>query len=279
MSTLIAQKTMYGRMCAALVVSVFFLAACATGPSSPAGSAEVRSKLTALQNDPELASRARVEMREAEEAVKLAEEPLSDSDGKLGSHRVSLADQKVEVARATATTKLAEDQRGEFSEQRSDARLAARTREADSAREDAASARSSEADMQRRLDEMQAKETERGMVVTLGDVLFDTGSARLRSDAGHNLDQLVGFLNQYPDHRLLIEGHTDNVGTAAYNKGLSQERAEAVSQYLTQRGITSHRLSVAGIGLQRPVGSNSTAAGRQQNRRVEVVIENPPASR
>ena len=279
MNTLIEQKLICGRSFAVMIASVFLLAACATGPKSPDGAAEARSKLTAIQEDPELANRARVEIREAEKAVKLAEEPLPRSESELGSHRVYLAEQKVEIARATATTKKAEDERQQFGEQRSDARLEARTREADRARADAAEARSSEADMQRRMDELQAKQTERGMVVTLGDVLFDTGSAQLRGRAGQNLDKLAGFMNQYPDHRLLIEGHTDNVGSAAYNKRLSEQRAESVREYLTQRGVASNRINVVGIGLQRPIASNDTEAGRQQNRRVEIVIEDPPASR
>lgn len=275
MNALTTRKTRYGRSCALLIATAFTLAACATGPVSPDGSAEVRSKLTQLQNDPELNSRARVEIRKAEEAVKVAEEPVKESEAALGSHRVYMADHQVEIARAKATAKLAEDQRSQLEEQRGDARLQARTREADRAHEDAAKARRSEADIQQRLDDLQAKETERGMVVTLGDVLFDTGSAQLRGNTNTDLEKLVSFLNQYPDRRLLIEGHTDSAGSAAYNQGLSQRRAESVKHYLTQRGIASHRLSVSGLGLNHPVASNDTAAGRQQNRRVEIVIENP----
>ena len=264
----------YAKYCALLIGSVFMLSACATGPVSPEGSSEVRDNLTALQSDPELSNRARVEIREAEEAVKLAERPLSRDEAALGEHRVYLAEQKVEIARATASTKLAEDQRAQLDRERGDARLQARTREADRAHADAAKARGSEADMQRRLDEMQAKETERGQVVTLGDVLFDTGSAQLRSSASSNLDKLASFMKQYPDQRLLIEGHTDNVGSAAFNLELSRQRAQAVQQYLAQSGIASQRLSVSAMGLQSPIASNNTVSGRQQNRRVEVVIEN-----
>lgn len=263
----------------AFIATLLLLSACANGPVSPDGSIEVRNKLTALQNDTELASRARAEIREAEQAVDLAEKPLPASEEALASHRVYMADRKIDIARATAAARLAEDQRALLGEQRSDARLEARTREADSALAAAAQARSSEADMQRRLKELEAKQTERGMVVTLGDVLFDTGSATLRSSSGNNLDRLASFLEQYPDHRVLIEGHTDNVGSRDYNQTLSLRRAEAVKLYLTRKGIASQRLTVAGLGMQRAIASNDTAAGRQQNRRVEVVIENPPESR
>lgn len=276
MNTSVSRKTAYGRTCAVLILSFMGLGACATAPVTPDGSAEVRSKLTTLKNDPELSSRARVEIREAEDAVKAAEAPVPDSEEELAAHRVYMADHQVEIARAKASTRLAEDQREQLSEQRNDARLQARTREADRAHADADRARRSEADMQQRLDELEAMETERGMVITLGDVLFDTSSAQLRGSANSNLDKLVSFLNQYPDQRLLIEGHTDNVGSSAYNQGLSQQRAESVRHYLVQRGIASHRLSVSGLGLEHPIASNNTAAGRQQNRRVEIVIENSP---
>ncbi len=273
MNISIPQPTTYGRTCAAIILSVLFLAGCASSPVSPDGASDARSNLTALQNDPELSSRARVEIRQAEEAVKLAEEPLSDSQAALGEHRVYMAEHRVEIAKARAAAKLAEDQRAQLDQDRSDTRLTARTREADRARSDASRARSSEADMQRRLEELEAKETERGMVITLGDVLFDTGSAQLRGDANHTLNKLVSFMRQYPDQRLVIEGHTDNVGGTALNQRLSQQRADSVRQYLTQNNIASNRISTSGMGLHRPIADNNSAAGRQQNRRVEIVIE------
>ncbi len=276
MNNFTEHQRFFGGSFAALIASLLLLSACATGPASPEGSLEAREKLTALQNDSELAGHARSEIREAEQAVQLAEKPLPASDGTLASHRVYMADHKVEIARAKATTRLAEAQRATLDEQRGDARLRARTREADKAHADAARARSSEAEMKKRLDDLEAKPTERGMVVTLGDVLFDTGSSDLRDSAGKNLDKLASFLGQYPDHRLLIEGHTDNVGSSDYNQRLSLMRAESVKQYLTGKGIRSQRLSVSGMGMQNPIAANSTAAGRQQNRRVEIVIEPPP---
>jgi outer membrane protein OmpA-like peptidoglycan-associated protein len=114
------------------------------------------------------------------------------------------------------------------------------------------------------------------LVLTLGDVLFTTGSAALQAGASTRLNKLVAFLNQYPDRRVLIEGHTDNVGDAGYNQGLSQRRAETVQSYLTGQGIGSQRLTASGKGLSQPIAGNDSAAGRQQNRRVEIIIENPP---
>ncbi|MDT8450336.1 MAG: OmpA family protein, partial [Wenzhouxiangellaceae bacterium] len=131
---------------------------------------------------------------------------------------------------------------------------------------------------QRQINALEAEITDRGLVLTLGDLLFATDRANLEPGADRHLDRLVGFLERYPERRVEIEGHTDNVGAGEYNLGLSQRRAESVLNYLTRRGIDSNRLSALGFGQERPIASNLTAAGRQQNRRVEIIIENPPQS-
>ncbi|WP_111641829.1 OmpA family protein [Marinimicrobium alkaliphilum] len=263
----------------ALVFSSLMIASCATTPESPPGAAQVRNTLTTLQNDPNLADRARVELREAEAAVREAEQPVSRTDAALGEHRVYMAEQKVAIAQARATARYAEDQRERLSEERDAARLAARTREVGRARDDAESARSSAAqqstEYQRQIDELQAEVTDRGLVLTLGDVLFATGSAELQDGTNRNLDRLVSFLNEHPERRIQIEGHTDSVGSAAFNQTLSLQRAQSVRDYLTQQGIASRRISTSGIGMEQPVASNDTTAGRQQNRRVEIIIDNP----
>jgi outer membrane protein OmpA-like peptidoglycan-associated protein len=109
-------------------------------------------------------------------------------------------------------------------------------------------------------------------------VLFDTGKASLKAGATSNLNKLVAFLNEYSDRTVLIEGYTDSVGSEDYNQGLSERRADSVKSYLAGQGIGSLRLSAAGKGESDPVASNDSAAGRQQNRRVEVIISNPPAA-
>jgi outer membrane protein OmpA-like peptidoglycan-associated protein len=110
--------------------------------------------------------------------------------------------------------------------------------------------------------------------VTLGDVLFDTGKAKLKSGAATNLAKLATFLNQNKDRSVMIEGHTDAVGNADYNQALSQRRADSVKDWLMKQGINSSRLITAGKGEISPVSGNDSASGRQLNRRVEVIIEN-----
>ena len=328
---------------AATVASVL-LAACAATPLKPDGAAEARDKLTQLQSDPNLGSRAPLAIKEADAAVSLAEQPQADKD--LGAYRVYLADRKVATARALAETRLAEDQRAALSAQRERVRLDARTQEADAAKSQAATARMAAAgsqqeadaarsqaatarmaaagseqeadaarsqtatarmaaagseqeadaarsqaatarmaaassqqeaaEMQRQIDALQAKVTDRGIVVTLGDVLFESGRADLKAGAVGNLSKLVAFLNKYPERVVAIEGYTDSIGSDDYNQALSQRRADSVRSYLVREGIESRRLSASGMGKNDPVAGNDSAIGRQQNRRVAVIINNSP---
>lgn len=123
-----------------------------------------------------------------------------------------------------------------------------------------------------RVRDLEARPTERGLVLTLGDVLFDTGKSTLRSTNTKSMDELTRFLQEYTDRNILIEGFTDNVGSEALNMELSRNRANAVRNALISRGIDQRRITVAGYGYDFPVASNQTAQGRQQNRRVEIVI-------
>jgi outer membrane protein OmpA-like peptidoglycan-associated protein len=109
-------------------------------------------------------------------------------------------------------------------------------------------------------------------------VLFESGRADLKTGAPGNLNKLVFFLNKHPDRSVAIEGYTDSVGSEEYNQALSQRRADSVRSYLVRQGIGSGRLTASGMGMSDPVAGNDSAAGRQQNRRVEVIVSNPPAA-
>ena len=274
----------------AAAVAAVLLAACAAAPVKPDGAAQARNKLTQLQSDPDLVNRAPVAIKEADAAVAVAEKP--EPDTALAAHRVYLADRKVDTARALAETRLAEDQRVSLTAQRESARLDARTREADAAKGQIATARadanaaqlaasSSEqqsAELQRQIDVLQAKATDRGLVLTLGDMLFATGRSDLMPAASGNLNKLVVFLGKYPERTAAIEGYTDSVGTEGYNQALSERRADSVKAYLVRQGVETIRLSASGRGKDDPIADNGSAAGRQSNRRVEVIINNPASA-
>lgn len=106
----------------------------------------------------------------------------------------------------------------------------------------------------------------------MGDVLFDTGKSDLRSEAREALAKLTGIVLNYPALQLAIEGYTDSTGSAEFNKTLSEKRAEAVRDYLASQGLDASKLSAQGLGMGNPVADNTTAAGRQKNRRVEIIV-------
>lgn len=269
------QRSNFNRQVVAVMAAVM-LASCATAPSKPKGADELRSKLTQLQSDPQLASRAAVAIKDAEAAVVAAEKPQKDQA--VGQHLVLLADRKIQIAEARAQSRLLEDQRRSLSEQREGARLDSRTREADLARQGAAATELENAELQRQIAELNAKETERGLVVTLGDLLFATGKSQLREGASNHLNKLAAFLQSNPDRTVMIEGHTDSVGSEALNASLSQQRADAVKSYLLRQGIGASRLEAVGKGEGSPIASNDSVSGRQQNRRVEIIIVNMATS-
>lgn len=278
------------RAVVSLLATSLLVAACAPTPTKSAAAAAARADLTRLEADTSLAPLVPDAIHEAEAAVQLAEQTGVPSE--ITAHRVYIAQRKVEIAQALAEARHSEQERTALAAERDRAQLDARTREADTARSQAAvataeadsarmaaaSAQQQTAELQRQIDLMQARPTERGLVMTLGDVLFETGRAELKPGALGKLDQLVAFLRTYPERTVTIEGHTDNVGSADRNMDLSQRRADTVRGYLLQQGIDASRITATGVGESMPVATNSTEAGRQQNRRVEIVISNPPVA-
>ena len=280
------------------------LAACQTPPVANADLDAARAAMSQLQADPAAARGASVEIERATQALRQAEAAVA---GRAGAddvkHLAYLARRRAEVAQAVVSQARNEARVGQASAERERIRLEARTREAEAAaaraRAAQASAQSAQANAQtaqatartaqgeaaeqaqraaaleRDLQALQAKSTQRGLVVTMGDVLFATGRAELQPGALRNVQQLAAVLRQYPERRVLIEGFTDSVGAEQMNLALSQRRAEAFRQALVSAGIPAERMEVRAHGEDLPVADNSTPAGRQQNRRVEVLFSDP----
>jgi outer membrane protein OmpA-like peptidoglycan-associated protein len=119
---------------------------------------------------------------------------------------------------------------------------------------------------------LQTRDTARGLIVNMSDVLFDTGKFSLRPEAREKLAKVAGIVSGHPGLRLDVEGHTDSVGGDDYNQQLSEQRGGSVREYLVEQGMAGGSVSSKGFGRTQPVASNETASGRQQNRRVELVI-------
>ena len=161
--------------------------------------------------------------------------------------------------------------------QENDAQRAASQAELDRVAKDKAQAEAEKAELRAQLllqfnAVLQTRDTARGLIVNMSDVLFDTGKYSLRPLAREKLAKVAGIVSGHPGLRLDVEGHTDSVGGDDYNQQLSEQRGDAVRNYLMQEGMAASSVTAKGFGETRPVASNDTASGRQQNRRVEIVI-------
>ncbi len=213
------------------------------------------------------ASRLEVEQarREAEQA-RMQSAATSEEIERARRAATSAAEQSEQATRreqqareeAEAARRLAEAQASEIELARREAQLASEAAES----------------LRRRLELMELRETDRGVVVTLGDVLFESGETQLQPGARENLNDVVDLLQSEPERRIRIEGHTDSSGPAAVNMRISEERAQAVMDSLVSMGIAQDRIQVVGMGEEFPIASNESQAGRSQNRRVDVILLN-----
>lgn len=280
------------------------LAACSSTPPVNNDLVGARNAVTQARANPATAKAASVELDRAQEALQRAETAWSkDGDNEESRHLVYLAKRRTDIALAVAAQAQADERLQQAGGERERARLDARTREAEmatqAARDAQANAQSAQASAQsaqgqaaaarqqasqeaeraaaleRDLQALRARQTQRGLVVTLGDVLFATGRATLQPGAQRTVQQLAQVLQQYPERRVLVEGFTDSQGSEQANMELSQRRAEAFRQALLGAGVASERIEVRAHGEANPVADNNTAAGRQQNRRVEVLFSSP----
>lgn len=243
-------------MIPALLALSVGLAACSHQPNANLESA--RSNFSALQSDPQASKVAALETKEAQDWMDKADKAyLNKDDEKKVDQLAYLTNQRVEVARQTIALRTAEGNLKNASAQRAQARLDAR-----------------DAQIRKLQESLNAKQTERGTLVTFGDVLFDFNKAELKSSALPNITQLARFLQENPDRQVIVEGYTDSVGSASYNQSLSERRAESVRTALVRAGVEPTRVVAQGHGKEYPVADNSTDSGRAQNRRVEVTISN-----
>jgi len=123
-------------------------------------------------------------------------------------------------------------------------------------------------------DSLNAKQTDRGTLVTFGDVLFATNKSDLKSSGLVNITKLAQFLRDNPDRKVIVEGYTDSTGSDSYNQSLSERRAASVQRALAQQGVDISRIVTQGYGKEYPVADNGSVSGRAMNRRVEVTISN-----
>jgi outer membrane protein OmpA-like peptidoglycan-associated protein len=262
------------------------IAGCASTPKSNEALESARSVVQAAEADPNAAKYAAMDLQTAKSDLAVADAAFMKHDEANIAQPAYMAAQNARLARLRGAAKADDARVAAGQAERDSIVLAARTSQVDSANraKDAANRSSDDAKiardqatenaarLQAEVDALKAKPTDRGLVLTLGDVLFETGSSTLSPGAGRNMDRLVQFLTDHPERLVQIDGFTDSVGTDSFNQDLSQHRADAVRYQLVSRGISSTRIATQGYGKAYPVASNSESSGRQLNRRVEVVI-------
>jgi outer membrane protein OmpA-like peptidoglycan-associated protein len=243
-------------MIPALLAASVALAACSTPPN--ANLEQARTNYTGLQANPQASKVAALETKDASEYLDKANKAYLDREDQAKVDQLAyLTNQRVEVAKQTIALRTAENNLKNAAAQRAQARLDARDQQ-----------------IKQLQDSLNAKQTDRGTLVTFGDVLFATNKADLKSNGLVNINKLAQFLQENPDRKVIVEGYTDSTGSASYNQSLSERRATSVQVALIKMGVDPARIVAQGYGKEYPVAENASVSGRAMNRRVEVTISN-----
>lgn len=294
------------------VTLLALVAACSSVPDRNIALESARSQFNNARNDAQVTTQAPDELKRAADALRVADQARNEGESTATiDHLAYLTSQRVVIANETAASRVAQAVTASAAADRDRLRLDARTKEVNAAQQQLALAEQANAqkaaelaaaeaeaarsqaqiarsqaqvarrdqrvdDLEAQLRELNAVKTERGMVMTLGDVLFDTGKAQLLQDGGKSIAKLAAFFQRYPERTASIEGHTDSTGNANANFTLSERRATAVMSALINQGVAANRLTMRAHGAAMPTADNGTPAGRQMNRRVEVVFANSP---
>jgi outer membrane protein OmpA-like peptidoglycan-associated protein len=285
---------------AAFAITMLF-AACSSTPITTSQLDQARADFSAAQANPSVAANAPLEFKSAADALDKANAAAAQRDSLSEIDKLAyIAKQKIATAQEAAKGKQAEADVANAARQRDEIRLQARTAEANNAKVAAERAKSdaerakSDADMaraqadaasnsardeqaknaalQQQLADLQAKQTERGLVITLNDVLFNVDRAELSAEGMRTAQKMADVLLQEPQSVVLVEGFTDSTGTSSHNLDLSQRRAESVRNALIGLGVPKDKIATRGYGEAYPVASNTDAGSRQLNRRVEIVL-------
>ncbi|MFA9216766.1 MAG: OmpA family protein [Sphingomonadaceae bacterium] len=292
----------------ALFSIAVLLAACSTTPTTTSRLDQARADYLAAQTNPTVAANAPLEFKAATDALDKANTAAAKRDSLETIDQLAyLAKQKIAIAQEVSKTKNAEAAAANAARQSDQMRLAERTQEANQARSSAEQARfnaeqaKAQADasraqadaarmqaeaassaaatvtarnaaLEQQLAELNAKQTERGIIITFSDVLFNVDRAELSADGMRTAQKLADLLAQNPQGVVLVEGFTDSTGSPAHNLELSQRRAEAVRAALLGMGVGRERIATKGYGESYPVAGNDSAGNRQLNRRVEIVL-------
>ncbi|MBX2837101.1 MAG: OmpA family protein [Gammaproteobacteria bacterium] len=252
-------KTLSNKTLFSAIVLSTALVGCGGAPKKVDSLEDAKYAYLEASNDEAVVRHAGEELDTAKSAITRAESVWKD-DGSTWQvdHYAYLASQRIAIAQLIAQRKADDSELDGMDLKRQEVQLDLRSKELERKTAE--------------LEELQGKMTERGLLVTLGDVLFDVGQASLKPTAAYNIDKIADYMRKYPARTANVEGHTDSMGDEEVNLELSRERALSVRDALIQRGIASSRISTRGFGESAPVADNDSATGRQANRRVEIIF-------
>jgi len=287
-----------------IILSIVFLGillicGCSSNPKKNMAFERAKITFEQISSKEKVVSNAPVALHEARKALSSAQKAFK-SGSTLVDHLSYIAEKKAEIAEAQAEERIAEKEIDQIQKEKQKILLDNRQREAEIAIKRAeAKAREAEAkakeilakekqlaekereieyarqqtrQLERELSDLQARQTERGLELIIGDVLFQLGQAELNPDAMSTIDRLASFLTNNPNRNIIIEGHTDSSGPEALNLDLSKRRAVSVQFALMERDISANRITSTGYGELYPIADNKTKMGRKRNRRVEIII-------
>ena len=279
-----------------LVALIAAIAGCASTPDKNPMLEEARAQVEHVRIDTSAPTTAPTELAAAQDSLARAEKSFLADDSVARVDQLSyLAKQRAVIAEEKSKQMDADKTVTSATADRDSARLAARDRDlananqqtdlakqqaanaqqqAATSQQQATDARGETAALESQLRELHGRQTNRGMVVTLSNVMFDTGKFDLREGGERVVEHLATILQQNPGHKLKVEGFTDSRGRDQRNLELSQQRGEAVKAALVAHGVSADQITTEGFGKGYPLSSNATASGRQLNRRVEVIISN-----
>ena len=248
------------------------LSACSAAPPRNESLETARTMVPQVEQSPR-AGVAALDIANARKSLEAANR-LAEAKGKRTDieYEANNAVTSAQIASEKILTAQANEEIANGTAQRQAVLLQARERESQRSADQASASAQRVDSLEAQLADLKVQKTERGLVLTLGDVLFDTGQATLKSSAYATLDRLATALRDKSGRKVLIEGHTDNVGSDESNQGLSERRAQSVQSALMQRDVARSQVTAIGKGENFPIASNDSVDGRQSNRRVELIF-------
>lgn len=262
------------------IAVAILLSGCATTSEYAQRADNLENELASMKSNSEVEQYAAVAVDEAEDSLAKVRDLIDENaDDELISHQLYLAERKIDIAEEVAVMNKSQELVADAELREKEMLLGIRTEQAQNAQAAAEAMRlqaeqmsSRASELEREIEDLKTKETDRGLVLVPGNILFEFDSANIKPGSERTIQKVAQFLIEYPDRQIKIEGFTDSVGDEGYNQQLSQRRAEAVKQALVNAGVPSDRINAEGLGEEFPVASNETTAGRLENRRVEIIV-------